>query len=475
MDQKLLKLHQNARKFLHSSEKIAELITRKGEEELYALKVYQHDYTILKDSLNKLFVSHEAHQERRNSPSRSASQEVLKQREKSSKKLGLQIQTEHSVDSSDKRTFTQEDGNDKKIDEIIHSLGKTQNDILRTIKRDESYLHHTLETDEDFQHRGRERPQPKLKTDKSADELPKMSKDQRSKSSQELVLMEKKFEKLLQELDILKKENEELYKKARKVREKADERKKTLKQLFDLVMEKDKEINAYKEALKGKSESTQKKKDDITKAFEAKSNELLLRVGYLEKKLLDKEFKLKSLTELTQKLLQAKQIKESKSAKSGLKLPQTTNLRLTESEKKRQKFAGSPPEKKSKNQGIDEVIDIKEYINKETNDLLSFINPTKEKSQDVFAAEQSLEALQIEKKELEEKYHQVLEEMGKIHEDKSKLESEHQEELSQLREKVKTLHEKVQYSDHEKEDKSDQFKTPEVIFPPLIYHIFIMF
>ena len=331
MDQKLLKLHQNARKFLNSSEKIAELITRKGEEELYALKVYQHDYTILKDSLNKLFVSHEAHQERRNSPSRSASQEVLKQREKSTKKL--QIQTEESVDPSDKRTWTLEDrnsqlqeafeGNDKKINDIIYNLEKTQTDILRTIQRDESYLHHTLETDEDFQHRGRERPQPRLKTEKSTEELGKLSKEQGSKSSQNLVSMEKKFEKLVQELEILKMENEELYKKARKVREKADERKKTLKQLFELVMEKDKEINAYKEALKGKGEGTQKKKDDIFKAFEAKANELMLKVGFLEKKLLDKEFKLKSLTELTQKLLQAKQIKESKSAKSGgFKIPQ---------------------------------------------------------------------------------------------------------------------------------------------------------
>ena len=137
-------------------------------------------------------------------------------------------------------------------------------------------------------------------------------------------------------------------------------------------------------------------------------------------------------------------------------------MKLTDSEKKKQRGVQSPPERTLKNKEIDEVIDIKEYINKETNDLLSFIN-IKEKSQDMVAVEQSLEALKIEKKELEEKYHQVLEEMGKIHEDKSKLESEHKEELSQLREKVKTLHEKVQHFDNTPE-KDEKFKTPQVFF-----------
>lgn len=435
MDQKLLKLHYNAQKFLNSSEKIADLINKKGEEEIYALKIYQHDYTILRDSLAKLFVSHEAHQERRNSPTRSASQELLKQRERSAKRLAPHLNTEgQSREDSIERA---PEGNDKKIKEIMQNLEKAQTDILKNIYRDETYIHKTLETDEDFQIRGR------MKTDKSQEALGKLSHGD----------LEKKFEKLLQESEILKKENEELYKKARKVREKADERKKTLKQLFELVMEKDKDINAYKEALKGKGEGIQKKKDDIIKTFETKSNELLLKVGYLEKKLLDKEFKLKSLTELTQKLMQTRQIKESKSAKSGLKLPKSGSRDdLRDSGKKMRQS----PEIRGKNkEALDEVIEIKDYINKEADNLLSLINHPKgttSSSQDVSAVEQSLEILKAEKKELEEKYHQMLEEMGKIHEDKSKLESEHEQEISQLREKVKNLHEKVG---------DEQFITPQ--------------
>jgi len=117
------------------------------------------------------------------------------------------------------------------------------------------------------------------------------------------------------------------------------------------------------------------------------------------------------------------------------------------------------PEIKGKNKAtLDEAIEIKDYINKEADNILSLINPKVSSSlQALTTVEHSLEILKAEKKELEEKYHQMLEEMGKIHEDKSKLESEHQQELSQLREKVKNLHEKVSGGD----DDDDQFKTPQ--------------
>jgi len=156
-------------------------------------------------------------------------------------------------------------------------------------EKDDSYLNYTLETLEDV---CKERDRLRGENLRLYEEVKEMNEIQGK------VVIEQRINELVTEIERLKQENNDLYKKYKTVRSKADERKTTLKQLFDLVMEKDKELNAYKEALKGKGESVQRRKEDFGKIIDQKAMELGLKYGFLEKKLNEKEVQLKRIEEV---------------------------------------------------------------------------------------------------------------------------------------------------------------------------------
>jgi len=171
----------------------------------------------------------------------------------------------------------------------------------RETDKDDSYLNYTLETIEDV---CKERDRLRGENLRLYEEVKEMSEIQGKAA------MEKRINELVQEIERVRQENNELYKKYKSVRTKADERKNTLKQLFDLVMEKDKELSAYKEALKGKGDGIYRRKDDLGKIIEQKANELHIKYGFLEKKLAEKELQFKRIEE-TLKVFYNKYGKES--------------------------------------------------------------------------------------------------------------------------------------------------------------------
>jgi len=110
MERKLQKLDINARKLMSSSVKVAGLLRKRNEEEVYALKLYKHDYKLLEDSLNKLYsVYTVSTHERKMTPVRSVSQDLKKSKSKSLKKL-LELQNSaESLEKKERRYLTLED------------------------------------------------------------------------------------------------------------------------------------------------------------------------------------------------------------------------------------------------------------------------------------------------------------------------------------------------------------------------------
>ena len=113
INEKCRKLENSARKLIASSSKIADMLNKKTDGEVFAWKVYLNDSKILEDNLNRLLTHQDCLSKTKNKPLRSFSQEGNHYRSKTSLERHFN-QLIGRIKTQDNGIFmTEEDGDDR--------------------------------------------------------------------------------------------------------------------------------------------------------------------------------------------------------------------------------------------------------------------------------------------------------------------------------------------------------------------------
>jgi len=444
--QKLVNLESSIKNIIISSGKVASLFVNFSDEEELALRIYESDKQSVENNLNnfKSFVLQSLENAKSAQLKKSVSNDILINRFFNSDATKSPSKT--TTDKEQRRsspTFKSEGKKSKSPG--LHEVAYTDNSGRgpSKLKDLESPVFVTNFSEE-------ARPSSELTSLKAkyrdlSNENQRINELKGKTVPKDLV---KKVEDLSSQKENLSKENLQLLKVIKKLHRKAEDRKKNLKQLFELMTEKEKEIEQYKRGKKA-GPNVEAEKEKVIES--------------LNLQIKQKETELKNLEETVSKKLTKDSSQEFKSQPRGHKGLLTEHV--MELERRKQKLeevlANLPSEANSE---IDEVKEMISLLDKEKDEALkkqrgivvtnspNNKRKTISKRQTEEEEEDVVQTLELEKKQLEDKCQDLMNDIESLQEHKKRIERNYKDEVRLMNTKVQELNDYI----HELELKNTQ-------------------